>query len=281
MEDIKTYDDIEVTESEVFGTPETEEQAPTDQQEQDVETSEESTDSNEASDTSSEVEEQSEKVEEPEYVFTDDDGNGFTIDEINTWKEDSQNKTKWQKSNTQSAQELASNQKAIQPFLDFVEKVKGDNEKLAPVLEYVKDEYGEEVEQLFKDSMTIDKDKVNNPFKEELNKVVAEKQELEAKVKFDELVSDFAKESGLKGKKLDEVVEFTTSHFEETGRLLSFDEGHKILKADQIAKEVKKKPTPPTKVRKSQGAKAIETKQNPSKPGNYEDIDVSGFNLFG
>ena len=53
-----------------------------------------------------------------------------------------------------------------------------------------------------------------------------------------------------------------------------------VYKRKKVEK-TKKKPTPPTKVRKSQGAKAIETKQNPSKPSNYEDIDVSGFNLFG
>ena len=278
-EELKTYDDIEVTASDVFETPEKEE-VQADQQNTDVETSEESTDSIETSDTDSEVE--PEDTEEPEYVFTDDDGNGFTMDEINQWKDDSENKKKWQQSNTQSAQELASNQKAIQPFLDFAEKVKGDDEKLAPVLEYVKEEYGDEVEQLFKDSIAMDTEKINNPYKEELDKVVAQKEELEARIKFDEMVSEFSEKSGLKGKKLDEVVDWTTSHFEENGRLLSFEEAHKILKADKMESDLKKKkPSPPTKVKKSQGAKAIETKQDPSKPSSYDDIDVSGFNLFG
>mgnify|MGYP003627709467 CR=1 FL=1 len=281
-EEVKTYDDIEVSESEVFDTPEGGDETTTDQQEQNVETSEESTDSIETSDTDSEVVDQTEEVEEPVYVFTDDDGNGFTMDEINAWRDDSNNKENWQKSNTQSAQELASNEKAIQPFLEFAEKVRGDDEKLIPVLEYVKDEYGEEVEQLFKDSIAIDKEKVKNPFQDEFDKVVAEKDELEARVKFDGLVTDFSKSSGLKGKKLDDIVEWTTSHFEDTGRLLSFDEAHKILQADKMAEDSKmKRPSPPTKVKKSQGAKGITTKQSPSKSGNYDEIDVSGFNLFG
>ena len=101
----------------------------------------------------------------------------------------------------------------------------------------------------------------------------------------EKMVKDFKTEFKVTDRQAEKVLDYAVDHYEETGRALSLEEAHKILNSEKLEKELEKAkrtvPNPPTKVNKTQGAKDIAEKRDPNKRMSYDDVDVSGFNLFG
>tara|TARA_R100001443_G_scaffold114122_1_gene129651 strand:+ start:388 stop:1215 length:828 start_codon:yes stop_codon:yes gene_type:complete len=275
MSDDKNYDDVVIEASDKLFADESE------QPETDVKKSEETTESAEPTTDKSEVVEE----KEPEYVFTDEDGSQFTIDEVNTWRKDSDNKKSWQQSNTQSAQEVSEQRKAIQPMIDLANKLEGKKDIVHTIKDYLKEEIGEDAEQLFEDSLSLDPEKVANPYTEENERLQAELNDLKNQQNMEKMVKDFKTEFKVTDRQAEKVLDYAVDHYEETGRALSLEEAHKILNSEKLEKELEKAkrtvPNPPTKVNKTQGAKDIAEKRDPNKRMSYDDVDVSGFNLFG
>ena len=139
MSDEQNYDDVVIEDSDNLFEGDSE------QPQDDVKESEQTTESTEPTTDETEVVEE----KEPEYVFTDEDGGQFTIEEVNAWRSDHDNKTSWQQSNTQSAQELSEQRKAIQPMLDLAGKLDGKSDVVHTIKEYLKEEIGDGAEQLF------------------------------------------------------------------------------------------------------------------------------------
>lgn len=280
MSDEKNYDDVTIEASDnLFGDSEEQPQDDVKESEQTTESAEPTTDETEA------VEEEVVEESEPEYVFTDEDGGQFTIDEVNTWRKDSDNKKSWQQSNTQSAQELSDQRKAIQPMIDLAEKLNGKNDIVHTIKEYLKEEIGEDAEQLFEDSLSLDAEKVINPYAEENQSLKSELNDLKNQQNMEKMVKDFKTEFKVTDRQAEKVLDFAVDHFEKTQRALSLEEAHKILQSEKLEKELekakRKMPNPPTKVNKTQGAKDIAEKRDPNKRMSYEDVDISGFNIFG
>ena len=75
------------------------------------------------------------------------EGESYTVEQITEALNDSRNKSEWQKSNTQKAQELSQREKELQSELDRIKGVMSDEE----VVETMKDVLGEDHE-LFKES---------------------------------------------------------------------------------------------------------------------------------
>ena len=87
--------------------------------------------------------------ESEDYQFTeiDIDGNIYTTEQLQEALQDSSNKAEWQKSNTQKAQEIANQERALKAELDRINGVMQDEE----VVESMKDILGEDHE-FFKES---------------------------------------------------------------------------------------------------------------------------------
>jgi hypothetical protein len=87
--------------------------------------------------------------ESEDYQFSeiDIDGNIYTTEQLQEALQDSSNKAEWQKSNTQKAQEIANQERALKAELDRINGVMQDEE----VVESMKDILGEDHE-FFKES---------------------------------------------------------------------------------------------------------------------------------
>ena len=271
----ENYDDVVIEDSDnLFGDSEEQPQSDVKESEQTTESAEPTTDDTEV------VEEK-----QPEYVFTDEDGAQYTIDEVNAWRSDHDNKKSWQQSNTQSAQELAEQRKAIQPMFDLASKLEGKTDIVHTIKEYLKDEIGEGAEQLFEDSLSLDANSVTNPYAEEKALLEAELNDLKGQQTMEQMVKDFKLNFDVTDRQAEQVLDFAVDHYDETGRALSLEEAYKIQQSDKLQKELQEakrtKPNPPTKVNKTQGAKDIAEKRDPNKRLSYEDVDISGFNIFG
>ena len=271
----ENYDDVVIEDSDnLFGDGEEQPQSDVKESEQTTESAEPTTDDTEV------VEEK-----QPEYVFTDEDGSQYTIDEVNAWRSDHDNKKSWQQSNTQSAQELAEQRKAIQPMFDLASKLEGKTDIIHTIKEYLKDEIGEGAEQLFEDSLSLDANSVTNPYAEEKALLEAELNDLKGQQTMEQMVKDFKLNFDVTDRQAEQVLDFAVDHYDETGRALSLEEAYKIQQSDKLQKELQEakrtKPNPPTKVNKTQGAKDIAEKRDPNKRLSYEDVDISGFNIFG
>jgi|TARA_R100001530_G_scaffold99112_1_gene68904 hypothetical protein len=90
-----------------------------------------------------------EDSESEDYQFTevDIDGNTYTTEQLQEALQDSSNKAEWQKSNTQKAQDIADQEKALKAEFDRIKGVMQDEE----VVESMKDVLGEDHE-FFKES---------------------------------------------------------------------------------------------------------------------------------
>jgi len=288
--ELQTYESVDISDSDnLFGDATAETKETKEQPKNDTQESEKTTMSNETSDSNAEAgsaDGEEPTKSEPEYIFTDEDGTGYTQDQINGWRDDSDNKKKWNKSNTETAQELANQRKVIDPMVQFTQSIADNSKVVDTIADYLKDEIGEDAEQSFRNSMEFDPDKVANPYKSELDKAKAELAEVKSMQAFNDLKAELKSKYKLTNKKLDSVVELAESTYEETGRVLSLEESYKILRSDELQRELeeskKGKPKPPTKVNKSKGAKKVESNKNTDgHPMTYDDVDVSGFNLFG
>jgi len=275
MSDEQNYDDVVIEDSDNLFEGDSE------QPQDDVKESEQTTESAEPTTDETEVVEE----KEPEYVFTDEDGGQFTIEEVNAWRSDHDNKKSWQQSNTQSAQELSEQRKAIQPMLDLAGKLDGKSDVVHTIKEYLKDEIGDGAEQLFEDSLSLDAEKVTNPYADEKAQLEAELNDLKNQQSMETMVKDFKRDFKVTDRQAEKTLDFAVEHYDKTGRALSLEEAHKILKSEKLEQELEKAkrkvPNPPTKVNKTQGAKDISQKRDPNKRMSYDDVDISGFNIFG
>ena len=132
---------------------------------------------------------------EPEIVDFNEieiDGETYTTEQLQEFIKDSSNKVEWQKSNTQKAQEIANQEKALKAEFDRINGVMKDDE----VVETMKDLLGEDHE-FFKESTVKFSDKAEET--QEQQPVVEEKtdnrvDELEAQVREMQLKEEVANE---------------------------------------------------------------------------------------
>jgi len=132
---------------------------------------------------------------EPEIVDFNEieiDGETYTTEQLQEFIKDSSNKAEWQKSNTQKAQEIANQEKALKAEFDRINGVMKDDE----VVETMKDLLGEDHE-FFKESTVKFSDKAEET--QEQQPVVEEKtdnrvDELEAQVREMQLKEEVANE---------------------------------------------------------------------------------------
>ena len=216
----------------------------------------------------------SDSEEETSYYETED-GEQFTVEDIESWKKDADNRHEWSKSNTEKAQEVADQRRAVEPLVQLVEQLNKSEEFKDTLKEAIEDELGEEAGQLFEQSLKMENKDLPNPFESELAEAKEKVEMMEAEKVLDQSMSNLQTQYSLKSEQVQEVLDYAINAHEESGRLLTLEEAYKVMSFDKpkVETPVKAKPSVPVNVQKKVGVKS----DKQSKITNYEDIDVATF----
>ena len=223
--------------------------------------------------------EQTETVSEPDeddkYVYETEDGSRYSLDDIETWRKDSLNRHDWSKSNTEKAQQLADQRRAVEPLVQLIEKIKENGDFTETLQEAIEDEMGKEVGQLFQDSLTMENTELPNPYQDQLLEAEERLATIEAERELDNSLAQLQNTFSLTSEQADDVLAFAIKVHEDTDRLLTLEEAYKVMNFDKVkAEPVAEKPKPnvPVNITKNAGVK-----ETASKPKTYADIDVASF----
>ena len=227
--------------------------------------------------TETESEEQTATVSQESddsFVYEDQHGSKHSVEQIELWHTDSMNRHEWQKSNTEKAQELSDQRRAVEPLVQLVEKIKESGEFSESLKEAIEDELGKEAGQLFDQSLQMDNKDLPNPFESELQEARDKLANMEAERQIDQSMTQLRSSYKLTDQQAQDVLDFAVKNFEETNRVLTLEEAYKVMNFDKApASEPKPKPSVPVNVKKNVGIKA----ENKGKITSYDDIDVASF----
>ncbi len=210
-----------------------------------------------------------------DVVFESEDGSRYTLSDIESWKQDADNRHDWSKSNTEKAQEVADQRRAVEPLVQLVEKIKESEDFSETLIEAIEDELGKEAGQLFKQSLQMDNKDLPNPWESELQVAQDKVAQMEAQQVLDQSMADLKSTYSLDNEQTQEVLDYAIERHEKDGRLLTLEEAYKVMNFDKPKEEIKAKPKPsvPVNVKKSVGVKS----DKQSKITSYDDIDVGSF----
>lgn len=215
--------------------------------------------------------------DEPETIKIGEDE--YSEEDLSEALADRKNKKEWSKANTEKAQAIAEDRKAIEPVLQFAEMVRKNTDFIDVLKETVEEEFGEDGTKLLEAVLSTDKDSLVNPFKDEYDQAVSELDQIKAEVSLNKAKAELKKTFKLKETEVEEVVNYAVKILEDTGRLITLEEAYKVMNFERKSEEKKSKPKPPKSAKKSRGAKKIEDQKKTAK--TYEDIKMDGFDLFG
>lgn len=208
------------------------------------------------------------------FVYEDQDGLKFSTEDIELWRTDSVNRHEWQKSNTEKAQQLSDQRRAVEPLVQLVDKLKESEEFSETLKEAIEDELGKEAGQLYEQSLQMDNKDLPNPYESELTEAREKLEAMESERELERSMSELRSTYKLNDKQVQEVLDFAVSNFEKTDRVLTLEEAYKVMNFNKApAPEPKSKPSVPVNVKKNVGIKADTNK----KASTYEDIDVVSF----
>ena len=274
-----SYDNISIP-GELFGEQSTQEsdteQAVTTESVEPAETTETNEPEQELSESEQEqTDTVSETPDESSVVYETEDGSRYTQSDIESWKKDADNRHEWNKSNTEKAQEVADQRRAVEPLVQLVEKIKESEDLYDTLMEAIEDELGKEAGQLFTQSLQMDNKDLPNPWESELKEAQEQVAQMEAQQVLDQSMAELKSTYSLNDKQVQEVLDHAIQTHEKDGRLLTLEEAYKVMNFDKPKEEVKANPKPsvPVNVQKNVGVKS--DKQD--KITNYDDIDVASF----
>ena len=278
------YDNLSIPDELFTGEQSTQEsdteQAVTTESTEPAETTAETNESQQEEPSGDVNEEQTQTVDEyddidDEIVFESEDGSRYTLSDIESWKQDADNRHDWSKSNTEKAQQLADQRRAVEPLVQLVEKIKESEDFSDTLMEAIEDELGKDAGQLFRQTLQMDNKDLPNPWEAELQQAQEQVAQMEAEKVLDQSIVDLRSQYSLSAEEADQVLEYAINTHENSGRLLTLDEAYKVMNFDKPKGEPEPKPKPsvPVNVQKSVGVKS--DKQD--KITNYDDIDVASF----
>jgi hypothetical protein len=217
----------------------------------------------------------SETPDESSVVYESEDGSRYTLSDIESWKKDADNRHSWNKSNTEKAQEIADQRRAVEPLVQLVEKIKESEDFSDTLIEAIEDELGKDAGQLFRQTLQMDNKDLPNPWESELKEAQDKVAQMEAQNVLDQSMAELKSTYSLDDKQTQEVLDYAIERHEKDGRLLTLDEAYKVMNFDKPKEEVKAKPKPsvPVNVQKNVGVKS----DKQEKITNYDDIDVASF----
>jgi len=214
--------------------------------------------------------------DEDDYVYELDDGSRYSIDDIESWRKDSMNRHEWSKSNTEKAQQLSDQRRAVEPLVQLIDKVKDNQEFAETIQEAIEDELGKEAGQLFAQSLKMDNQDLPNPYQDQLQETQEQLANVQAEIELDRSLNDLRSKFSLSDEDIDTVLDFAVNQQQQFNRLLTPEEAYKIMNFDKVQSkpvEAKPKPSVPVNVKKNIGMKG----DAPKKVSSYDDIDVTSF----
>jgi len=214
--------------------------------------------------------------DDEDYVYELDDGSRYSIDDIESWRKDSLNRYEWSKSNTEKAQSLSDQRRAVEPLVQLIDKVKDNQDFAETIQEAIEDELGKEAGQLFAQSLKMDNQDLPNPYQDQLQEAQEQLANVQAEVELDRSLSDLRSKFSLKDEEIDKVLDFAVQQQQDYNKLLTPEEAYKIMNFDKVQSkpvEAKPKPSVPVNIKKNVGMKGDAQK----KASSYEDIDVVSF----
>jgi len=218
----------------------------------------------------------SESPNEESFVYETEDGSRYTESDIESWKQDADNRHSWNKSNTEKAQEIADQRRAVEPLVQLVSKLKESDDFIETMQEAIEDELGKEAGQLFTQSLQMDNKDLPNPWESELKEAQEQVAQMEAQQVLDQSMASLKSEYSLKEEQVQQVLDYAIEKHEKDGRLLTLEEAYKVMNFDKPKVEEvqpKVKPSVPVNVQKNMGVKS----DKQTKINNYDDIDVASF----
>jgi len=215
----------------------------------------------------------------------------YAEDEVKGWFEDSQNKKSWQAKNTQTAQELAEQRKAVEPLVTLINKLRGTEKEafVEMICESFMDDpdLGEDAVKSLKDALKFDPEKYEHPFKKELAEERAKREQLEAEKEANRLITEesdvLKKNYKLSDKKVKDVIAFAVKKYEDTSQAISLEDAYKLVEYEDLKKKSQEPPPPPkvpTVPPKGQGAKEFTEEPPKGIKQKYAEVNLSGVNLF-
>ncbi len=244
-----------------------------------IKTAEQEVEPEEVSETGPEQTEavsEKESSQDEDYVYELDDGSRYSIDDIESWRKDSLNRHDWSKSNTEKAQTLSDQRRAVEPLVQLIDKVKDNQDFAETIQEAIEDELGKEAGQLFAQSLQMDNQDLPNPYQDQLQETQEQLANVQAEVELDKSLNDLQSKFSLSSEEVDKVLDFAVQEQQNTSRLLTPEEAYKIMNFEKMQSkpvEPKPKPSVPVNIKKNVGMKG-DAKQ---KASSYEDIDVASF----
>jgi len=297
----KSYDDVEVTETDsVFAESEeevqsTETEEATDDAQEGVETeeteAEEGTETEETEGGSEETEETEsegeETTEEDDGTVVEYNGKSYTEGELEKALQDSVQKEEWEKSHTEKSQKIGEAYKIIKPIRDVLQEL--DQDAVDDIIETITDALGAdrkaEVEKLF-EFEGVDNSVL--PHFSELNDLRTKVQEFEGEKVVQSEMMELINETGISAEDAQAVVQRAVELYDETsvrnesGEIVKHGTAYplKMVYRDMNFDKVKDQAAASSSgvtVSKKVGAKKI---TKPRRVGSYDEIDTEGFKLF-
>jgi hypothetical protein len=243
-----------------------------------IETAENKAEPEEVSETEPEQTEavSEEKSSDEDFVYELDDGSRYSIDDIESWRKDSLNRHDWSKSNTEKAQQLSDQRRAVEPLVQLIDKVKDNQDFAETIQEAIEDELGKEAGQLFAQSLKMNNQDLPNPYQDQLQEAQEQLANVQAEVELDRSLNELRSKFSLNDAEIDKVLDFAVQQQQDHNKLLTPEEAYKIMNFDKMQSnpvEAKPKPSVPVNVKKNVGMKGDAQK----KVSSYEDIDVVSF----
>ena len=172
----------------------------------------------------------------------------------------------------QKTQELGVQRAAIEPFIKFLETVKGDPKGLIKDFrDALVEENGEEAGKLLDESINFDPETFSHPDAQKAKDLQVKVDQFEAKEAFENAQKTFISDMKTKGIKVSrkeaaEVGQFTLDYFEKNKAALNLEDAYKLMKADgwrttaaEVTEEAKKKAA--EEAEKKKGHDAIPSKE--------------------
>jgi len=210
----------------------------------------------------------------------------FTDIELLDALEDSQNKKKWQTENTKKSQELAETRKTVEPIVDFIKTLKGENEIIETLKTLLEDEGKTDI--LEKLNTVLDDNKIKaykSPYLDEIETYKGQIAKIEEDKAFEIDREMVKKKYQIGDKKVDEVIGWANKRFDESGVTMTMEDALKSYdyenKLNTIT-ELKKKLSAnlPNIVDKTVGAKDVKMPQENKTPKDFKGIDLTGEKLW-
>ena len=216
-----------------------------------------------------------------DFIYTAEDGNEYTQEDVGQWFKDSINKADWNKSNTEKAQEVAEMRKKVEPLVQFIDKIKGNTEGLDTIKQYLTDEYGNETTSVFDALLSGE---IEDPRENTISELQSELDSIKGQAVLQDSINMVKSKYNADEESVQRAVDYAVSKMEDDGQFISVEDAFKLLKYDEMNRQekvsaIKRKPVPPSVVNKTQGAKEISSKK--SGTDAYEDIDLDKYNFFG